>query len=137
MTLLDSHTHYQIRLVKRFDGAKIVTYAPMAQPKTLKDRDKTLDVTTAGGEKGALQKARNYCRRGATRKGDLAGRFLGVVLVKHVSPVHRSITVSNSWQVTKRPRRVVGTTEWLYFVDPDARAYYVDSSSHIVLERVD
>lgn len=136
MPLLDFHTHYQIRLVKRFDGAKIVSHSPLAQPKSLNDIDKTLDATV-GTQKGALQKARNYCRRGATRKGDLPGKFLGVVVVKHVSSLQKPIAFARSGQVTKRPKRVVGTTDWLYFVDPDARAYYVDASTHNVLGPVD
>ena len=95
MPQLDPHAHYQLRLVRRFDGAGIMTHPSLAQPKSLKARDKTLDIT-AGSERGALQKARNYCRRGAKRKGELPGEFIGVVLVKHVSDASRPITVKRS-----------------------------------------
>jgi len=77
MPRLDPHAHYQLRLVQRLDGARIVTHRPLAQPKSPKARDKTLDFT-AGSERGALQKAREYCRRGATRKGELPGEFIAI-----------------------------------------------------------
>lgn len=137
MPKLDPHAHYQLRLVQRFDGARIVTYASLAQPKSLEAKDKTLDLT-AGSEKGALQKARNYCRRGAKRKGELPGEFIGVVLVKHVSDTGRPITVTRSgFQVTKRPKRTTGTTVWLYYVDADGKAFMVDPSTHHVLNPLD
>ena len=83
MPIPDLHAHYQLRLVQRFDGQRIVTHRPLARAKSLKARDKTLDFT-AGSESAVLQKARDYCRRGAKRKGELPGRtFIGVVLVKH------------------------------------------------------
>ena len=49
----DLHAHYQLRLVQRFDGQRIVTHRPLAQAKSFKARDKTLDFT-AGSERGAL-----------------------------------------------------------------------------------
>ncbi len=136
MPQLDPHAHYQLRLVRRFDGAGIMTHPSLAQPKSLKARDKTLDITV-GSERGALQKARNYCRRGAKRKGELPGEFIGVVLVKHVSDASRPITVKRSgFQVTKRPRRTTGTTVWMDFVDADGKAYTVDPATHYVLNPV-
>lgn len=135
MPPLDPHAHYQLRLVRRFDGMRIVTYPPLAQPKSLKDRDKTLDIT-AGTERGALQKARNYCRRGPKRKGELPGEFLGVVLVKHNSDSDKSIVVSRSFEVTKRPKREKGTTVWLYYVDADGQAFTVNPMSHHVVNLV-
>ena len=129
----DPHVQYQLRLVKRFDGKSIVTHQPLAQPKSFKAKDKTLDFTS-GSEKGALQRARDYCRRGDNRKGELPGEFLGVVLVKHSSDRDKSIAVAPSgFQVTKRPKRTVGTTVWTHYVDADGRAYTVDPSTHNVL----
>ena len=135
MSRLDPHAHYQLRLVRRFDGRRLVTHSPLAQPKSLKDRDKTLDIT-AGTERGALQKARHYCRRGPKRKGELPGEFLGVVLVKHTSDSNKSIAVTRSYQVTKRPKRTTGSTVWLYYVDADGHAFTVDQLTHYVLNPV-
>ena len=133
----DLHAHYQLRLVQRFDGQRIVTHRPLAQAKSFKARDKTLDFT-AGSERGALQKAKDYCRRGAKRKGELPGyTFIGVVLVKHTTDSNKPVSVLPSgFEVTKRPRRTTGTTVWLYFVDASGRAYKVDPSTHQVLNLV-
>lgn len=137
MPQLEPHAHYQLRLVRRFDGARIVTYSSLAQPKSLKDTDKTLDAIP-GDKKGALQKARNYCRRGDKGKGDLPGEFIGVVVVKHVFDANRPITVRRAdFQVTKRPKRTTGTTVWMYYVNADGQAYTIDSSTHHVLNRVE
>ena len=124
---LPGNVHFQIRLVKRFDGKKIVTHGTLAHAKSLQAKDKTLDLV--GTEKGALQQARNYCKRGSRRKGPLPGEFLGVVLIKYDSNPNKPRTVrsgAGGFQVTHRPRRVTATTTWLYYVDPDANAYQVD-----------
>lgn len=132
----DPHVNYQLRLVKRIDGSRIVTHQVMSQPKSLNAKDKTLDFTI-GTEKGAIQRARDYCRRGANRKGELPGEFLGVVLVKHSSDKGKPVSVSPvGFQVTKRHKRTVGTTVWTHYVDRDGRAYTVDPKTHDVLDPV-
>ncbi len=135
------HVHYQLRLVRRLDGTKIVTHGRLAQLKSLKDPDKTLDFT-AGSEKAALKKVRDYYWRGPRRKGELPGDFIGAVLVKHTTDAGRSITVKPpsrfqaGFQVTKRPRRTTGTTVWLYYLDANGLVYTVDPLTHNKLDPV-
>ena len=136
----DIQVHYQLRLVLRLDGTKIVTHGCLAQPKSFKDPDKTLDFA-AGSEKAILQKARDYCRRGTSRKGELPGGFIGVVLVKHTTDSDKPITIKlprnqGRFQVTKRPKRTPGTTVWSYFVDADGEAYTIDPLTHHKLSLV-
>ena len=45
---VQDHRHYQFRLVKRFDGAKLVTHGKLAWASTKRGRDKTLDRFEAG-----------------------------------------------------------------------------------------
>ena len=133
MSRLDSHAHYQLRLVKRFNGANIVTHRKMAAVKSTQAKDKTLDFT-AGSERGALQKARNYCSRGSNRKGELPGEFIGVVVAKHTSDPNKSVAVSYpGFEVSSRHRRSRGTTVWLYYVDAHGKAYHIDPSNRELL----
>ena len=127
-----ANVHYQVRLVKRLDGRRVVTHHALAQPKELRARDKTLDF---GTERGALQAARNYSARGEQRKGPLPGDFVGTIVVKHISDPTKFGTVKlgnvpRGFEVTKRPRRLVGTTTWLYYVDPNGKAFHVNGKTH-------
>ena len=127
------HTHYHLRLVKEIrqedDKRQIITHQVRAQAGGRGQKDKTMDFNV-GTEKGALQKAREFCARSEKNKGELPGSFEGVVLVKATSPQSKSVTVStNRLFVTKRPGREVGSTEWLYFLSPCGNAYSVDTRS--------
>ena len=130
----DANVHYQLRLVKRIDGGRIVTHGPLAQPKGLGARDKTVDF---GTEKGALQAARNYSKRGERRKGPLPGDYMGAVVTKFVTDAARfgaikPGNVPGGFILTNRSKRLEGTTTWLYYVDPDGKAFHVSAETHRV-----
>ena len=133
---LPPNTHLQLRLVKRFDGRRLVTYRNLAQPKEGAAKDHTLDLFL--NERSALQAARNYCARGEKRKGPLPGEFLGVVVVKHESEGSKSARVG-PWGpgklIGRRPR-VPGTTTWLYYVSPECEAFHIDPVTQEKGERV-
>jgi hypothetical protein len=80
---LPPNAHFQLRLVKRFDGRRLVTYQNLGQPNEGAAKDHTLDLFE--NERSALQAARNYSARGEKRKGPLPGEFLGIVVVKYES----------------------------------------------------
>lgn len=127
----DVHAHYQLRLVKRIDGTRIVTHGQLAQPKSLNAPDKTMDFNV-GSVRAALTRAKDYCRRGCRRKGGLPGEFFGVVLVKHESDAKKSVAVKTpGFEVTKRPKRIPDTTVWLYYVSQDLEAYEVTEGHEI------
>ncbi len=132
---LPANIHFQLRLVKRCDGRKIVTYGNLAKPKEGAAKDQTLDLFPT--EKSALQAARNYSLRGEKRKGHLPGNFLGVVVVSYESdPTRwRSIrpgAIGGGFQLANRPARVKGTVTWHYYVNPDGKAYHINSETHEV-----
>ena len=136
---LPSNMHFQLRLVKRFDGTRIVTHANLGQPNEGTARDHVLDLF--GNERSALQAARNYCARGEKRKGPLPGQFLGVVVVKYESDPSRWKSVKpgsfgSYIMLSRRPPRVVGKTIWLYYVDPQSKAFHVDARTHHVVGSV-
>ena len=129
----DIHTHYHLRLVKEIrqvsGGKQIITHPDRAQAGGRGQKDKTMDFNV-GTEKGALQKAREFCARSEKNKGELPGSFEGVVLTKTTSPQSKSVTVStHGLFVTKRPGREVGSTEWMYFLSPCGTGYNVDTRS--------
>ena len=132
---MDPHHHFQLRLVKRIDGRRIVTHGPMANANGIAAKDKTLDFSTKGE---AVKSAKDYCCRGSRRKGPLPGEFLGVVVVRRESDQTRWISVGSltaGMKVSKRPKRVKGTTTWLSYVDKDGVEYHVDPVTHRILER--
>ena len=123
----ESHTkHYQLRLVRRILGSRVVTHRELARPKGLNARDQTMEYF-ADSDKEALKKARDYCNRGQRRKGKLPGPFLGVVVVRHKTDSSEPLYLrQGSFEVSKRPRRLKGTTEWLFYVAPNLVAYEID-----------
>lgn len=127
--------HYQFLLVKRFDGARPVTYPPHAWPTAKRARDKTLDRFEAGSDPKALQLARAYSRRSIQNKGPLPGPFRGVVVARHetvqTKPQHVRMTRGRSLVVTNRRRRERDTTVWLYYVDTKGDAYSVDPTTKL------
>jgi len=130
---LPPNVHFQLRLVKRFDGRRIVTYPNLGQPNEGAAEDHTLDLFP--NEKSALQAARNYCARGEKRKGPLPGEFLGVVVVKFESDPSkwksvRPGTFGPGLKLSGRPRRAPGTATWLYYVSPDEKAFHVYPATH-------
>ena len=131
---LPPNDHFQFRLVKRFDGRRIVTYANLAQPNEGSAKDHTMDFF--GNERSALQEAKNYSARGEKRKGLLPGEFLGVVVVKYESDPNKSITIRPGSffpraTVSHRPRRVPGTATWLYYVNPEGERFHVGPTTHV------
>ena len=125
--------HFQLRLVKHLDGTRIVTHPNLGQPNEGTTKDHVLD--RCDNERSALQAARNYCARGEKRKGPLPGQFLGVVVVKYESDPSRWKSVkpgsfSSYFKLSRRPPRVVGKTIWLYYVDPQSKAFHVDAKTH-------
>jgi len=132
---LPPNMHFQLRLVKRFDGKRIVTHRSLGQPNEGVAKDHVLDLYD--NERSVLQAARNYCARGDKRKGPLPGPFLGVVVVKYESDPSRwkSIkpgSLGSDFQLSRRPQRVTGKTSWLYYVDPDSKAFHVNAKTHRV-----
>ena len=138
-TKSDSHVHYQVRRVKRFDGKKIVTRPTLAQPKKKGAADKTLDFGINFRTEGdALQQASNYCAQVPQKKEQ---EFFGVVVVKHETDPLKSVAVNRPdaprpLQVSKRPRRLTGTTTWLYYVNHESNVFYVEPKTHQIGERV-
>jgi hypothetical protein len=130
---LPTNAHFQLRLVKRFDGRRIVTFGNLAKPKEGEAKDQTLDLFA--NERSALQYARNYCSRGERRKGPLPGEFLGVVIVQHESDPSKwkSIAPGSPLRgavLANRPKRAKDTTVWRFYVDPDGKAYAVNPKTH-------
>ncbi len=128
-------THYQIRLVERFAGRRIVTHRQLAHAKSTESRDKTLDIFQADSDRSALQRAREYIARSERRKGPLPADFLGVVVAKYETDpskpgLIRRIKGQSMPEVTNRRTRTRGTTAWLYFVDIFGNAYHVDAKRH-------
>ena len=135
-----TRTHYQLRLVKRIDGRKFVTYSTLANAGSTGARDKTLDVFQANNDKAALQRARDYVHRSVRRKGPLPGEFRGVVVVKYEHDPERPALVTQQVQgpleMTNRRDRLKGTTTWLYYIDSTVDAYTVDATNHEVTDPV-
>ncbi|MFC1968850.1 hypothetical protein ACFLVX_05670, partial [Chloroflexota bacterium] len=127
MDHLQSNEHFQLRLVKELRGSErqIITYPFLGKSREGGKYDKTLDFFST--DRAALQQARNYCRRGDERKGLLPGQFRGIVLTKFESK-SRSFLVSRSLpnvQSADKPRKL-GTTRWLYYLEPDkCKVFYV------------
>ena len=137
--MAEKRKHYQIRLVKRFDGRRIVTHPPLANAKSTGSRDKTLDVFEATSDRSALGRAREYNRRSDKRKGPLPGDYLGAVVVRYETDTSKQGVIRRSRggsEVTNRRRRLKGTTSWLYFVDPEGDAYHVDARTYSLKGRV-
>ncbi len=133
---LPPNMHFQLRLVKRFDGTRIVTHPNLGQPNEGAANDHVLDLYD--NERSALQAARNYCARGEKRKGPLPGQFLGVVVVKYESDPSRWKSVKpgsfgSGFKLSRRPPRVKGKTIWLYYVDPQSKAFHMDARTHHVV----
>ena len=122
---VDVHAHYQLRLVKRIDGKKIVTYGNLGKLKEGRAKDQTLDFTDAT-DKGALKKAQGFVTREDSNKGPMPEPIKGVVVVKHESEpakwVAGRLTKAGSVVVTKRPQRKLGTATWLYYVVTEGMA---------------
>lgn len=133
---LPPNVHFHLRLVKCFDGTRIVTHLNLAQPNEGTAKDHVWDLYK--NERSVLKAARNYCARGEKRKGPLHGQFLGVVVVKYESDPSRWKSVKpgsfgSSFKLSGRPQRVVGKTIWLYYVDPQSKAFHVDARTHHVV----
>jgi hypothetical protein len=133
-----SNVGFQLRLVKELRGRKIITRKFLADIKEGANDDHTLDLLAR--ERSALHEARNYCSRSDERKGLLPGQFLGVVVTKFESDPSGSKRVSTT--VPKRlmkgsrwgrKRRAKDTTTWLYYVDPQSKAFHVDAKTHRVM----
>ena len=136
---LQTNMHFQLRLVKHLDGTRIVTHLNLGQPNEGAAKDHVLDLFD--NERSALQAARNYCARGEKRKGPLPGQFLGVVVVKFESDPSRWKSVKpgsfgSGFKLRGRPPRVKGKTIWLYYVDPQSKAFHVDARTHRVVGSV-
>ena len=136
---LPPNMHFQLRLVKRFDGTRIVTHPNLGQPNEGAAKDHVLDLYD--NERSALQAARNYCARSEKRKGPLPGQFLGVVVVKYESDPSRWKSIKpgsfgSGFKLSGRPQRVVGKTIWLYYVDPQSKAFHVNARTHHVVGSV-
>ena len=136
---LPPNMHFQLRLVKRFDGTRVVTHPSLGQPKEGATKDHVLDLYD--NERSVLQAARNYCARGEKRKGLLPGPFLGVVVVRYESDPSRWKSVKpgslgSGFKLSRRPQRVVGKTVWLYYVDLHSKAFHVDARTHRVVGAV-
>ena len=131
---------YQLRLVKRIDGRKLVTHGKLAHAKSTQARDKTLDIFQASNDRAALQRAREYSNRSPQRKGSLPGDFRGVVVVKFVNDsakpgVMRQRKAYGLPEVTNRRRRLPNTTTWLYYVDAAGDAHRVHPKAHVIENR--
>jgi hypothetical protein len=126
--------HFQLRLVKRFDGRRIVTYPKLGQPNESAAKDHILDFFD--NERSVLQAARTYCARGEKRKGPLPGEFLGVVVVKFAGDPSRwgsllsGAKVPQGVRLSGRPRRMPGTATWLYYLTSEGKALHVDPVTH-------
>jgi len=149
---LMSNVQFQLRLVKELRGSprrrEIITLPFLGKPKEGAKDDHTLDLHAT--ERSALQAARNYCNRSDKRKGLLPGQFLGVVVVKFESDPSGSkrvpITVPKRLMKGRdwgRKRRELGTTTWLYYIEPQepqsCKAFHVDttlSGEHRIGEEV-
>ena len=128
---------YQLRLVERFDGRRIVTHGHLAHAKSIGARDKTLDFIQATNDRAALGHARKYVGRSDHRKGTAPGEFQGVVVVRSETDTAKPGLIRRARahqlpEVTNRRRRRCDTTIWLYYVDPSGAAYNVDAKSHTV-----
>lgn len=129
-------SHYQLRMVKRLDGKKLVTHQPLANVKSTTARDKTLDEFQANTDRGALQHARNFLRRSPARQGPLPDPFLGVVVAKFDSDpskpgIIRALNPYGNVEVINRRQRMKGTTTWLFFVNVEGNAFHVDSERRL------
>lgn len=138
-----SNVHFQLRLVKELRGRpgsrEIITLPFLGKSKERAKDDHTLDLHAT--EQSALQTAHNYCERGDKRKGLLPGQFLGVVVVKFESDPSRWKSVKpgsfgSGFKLRGRPPRVKGKTIWLYYVDPQSKAFHVDARTHRVVGSV-
>ena len=131
---LPGSRHFQLRLVKRIDAGQIVTHGPVGVVNSLDAPDNTMDF--GGTEKGVLQHARNYCRRGAARKGPLPGPFLGVVVVEHESDssILELANIRNmprGTHIKGRAHSLKGTTKWLFYIKSTGEAFYLNRTHHI------
>ncbi len=136
---LPPNMHFQLRLVKRFDGTRVVTHPNLGQPNEGTAKDHVLDLFD--NERSVLQAARNYCARGEKRKGSLPGQFLGVVVMKFEGDPSRWKSVkpgsfSSYFKLSRRPPRVKGKTIWLYYVDPQSKAFHMDARTRQVMAPV-
>lgn len=131
---LSAKVHFQLRLVKRFDGKTIITHGNLSKPKEGAAKDQTLDFFS--DETSALHAAQDYARRGDKRK-DLPPNveFRGVVVVSYESEPVKWLSSpqrisASELEVNNRPPRVKGTATWRYYVSHDGKAYYVNPKTH-------
>ena len=131
-SVIQKYRHYQFRLVKEVDGARLVTYALLARATASRARDKTFDIFEAGSDVAALKRARDYSKRSVPNKGSLPGEFRGVVVVRHDTDQTKAPLVSmtkGKVALVNRRLRLRDTTVWLYYVDPKGHAYSLDPTT--------
>ena len=133
-------THYQYRVVRKLEGKRVFTHKKLLQiNSTRRARTKTVDqysdatgkpLTRPKDERFAMEAAKRFCEQvDAGQRDAPVMEFRGLVVAKFKSSGTVGITAGQP-EGYRRPRRTMGSTEWICYVAPSGHVSNLHPKRH-------